>query len=367
MEFVIGLIVGLLLGGAAVWIFLSGRSRRLSAEISTAREELAAQLRETFDSLAARALDANSQRLTERTETALNAKKELIDQSVKAINDRLNSMGEYFRTLEGERKTEFGRLSASVSTLAVTTGELHKVLASTQRRGAWGERMAEDILRLLGMKEGVNYRKQSADDAESGRPDFTFPLPNDLVVNMDVKFPLEHYKGYIDADDDQARDVQRRQLVNDVKGHIREVARRGYVDSQGSTVPYALVFIPSEQLYSLVLDTQPDIIDEALASHIVLASPITLYAMLAVIRQAAENINVMKTADEVITLLGGFNQQWGKYKEAVEKLGKYIEQAAGQFNILTTTRTNMLQKPLDKIEDIRQRRGLPQLEADEDE
>lgn len=346
-----------------MWIIAAGRSKRLAADIATAREELAAQLRETFDALAARALDANSQRLTERTETALNGKKELIDQSVKAINDRLNNLGEYFRNIEGERKSEFGRLSESVSTLAATTGELHKVLASTQRRGAWGERMAEDILKLLGMKEGVNYRKQSAADAESGRPDFTFPLPNDLVVNMDVKFPLDHYKTYLDANDDQTKDAQCRQLINDVKGHIREVARRGYVDSQGSTVPYALVFIPSEQLYSLVLDAQPDLIDEALISHIVLASPITLYAMLAVIRQAAENGNIMKTADEVLTLLGRFNQQWQKYNESVDKLGRHIEQVSSQYHEITNTRKNALQRPLDKIDDLRQQRGLPQLES----
>ncbi len=358
MGFALGLIIGLAVGLALAWVVALWHKRHAQEQ----QEVAIGQMRETFSALAAQALDANSRQLSIQAESSLDGKKKLIDQSVNAINDRLTKMGEFVQRVEGERKAEYGKLSSSVGSLATTTGELHKMLASTQRRGAWGERMAEDILRLAGLIEGVNYRKQSAADAESGRPDFTFMLPNDLTANMDVKFPLENYKAYLDAEDDDARAARAAQLVRDVQGHVRALAGRSYITE--STVPYVMMFIPSEQIFSLVMATCPDLIDEAMEKKVILSSPMTLYAMLAVIRQAAENANIMKTADEIISLLGSFEKQWQKYNEEVDRLGKQIDTVASQFQTVSGTRSNVLQRQLNKIEDLRQQQGLPEPPAE---
>jgi DNA recombination protein RmuC len=351
IPFAVGMIVGLLAGALLTWLLLAGRRKAAATELQALQQ----QMRDAFASLAAAALDANSKRLAESTAAALDGKKELIDQSVKGINERLNDLGRYFKTVENDRKNEFGRLSESISQLQQTSGELHKVLASTQRRGAWGERMADDILRLVGFIQDVNYTKQdtrfAAGDRE--RPDFTFLLPNDLAVNMDVKFPLENYRAYLDAEADAARDFALAQLVRDVRGHIRAVACRGYVDTRCGTVDYVMVFIPSEQIYSLVLNADADLIDDALGLKVVLASPLTLYAMLAVIRQAAEHANLMKTAGEVLDLLAAFNRQWQNYKEEQDKLGAQLDTVNRTYERMRTTRTNVLERPLEKIEDLR--------------
>jgi len=348
-QFIIGFAIGAALGAAvatAVWLARWRASER--------------QMHDTFAALAGEALDANSRRLGEQAASLLEGKKQLIDQSVLAANERMDQVRKLLADIEAERKQDFGRLAGSVTSLSATAGELHKMLASTQRRGAWGERMAEDVLRLAGLQEGINYTKQSTSQAESGRPDFTFLLPNDLKANMDVKFPLERYKAYIDAPTDQARQAELKQLTAAVREHVKEVARRGYIDPKVPTVPYVIVFIPSEQIYSLVLEAQADLIDDAMKLHVVLASPLTLYAMLAVVRQAAENANVMKAADEVMTWVSEFYKQWQKYNEELDLLGRQIERAADQYKVVRGTRSNQLQKPLDKIEEIRGSRSLPE-------
>lgn len=359
MDYAITFILGVVLG-AAIALVLSLLGRRQNQQ----------QMRETFAALAGEALDANSRRLTESLEGSgrrlseasaaqLEGKKALIDQQLATVAERLEMVRQFVTRLEAERKQDFGQLSGAVSSLSQTAGELHKMLASSQRRGAWGERMAEDVLRLAGMQENVNYVKQSTADAENGRADFTFLLPNDLKVNMDVKFPLDKYKAYLDADGEPQRAVHLRDLCTAVRNHIRTVAGRGYIDPRVPTVPYVIVFIPAEQTYSLVLSSQPDLIDEALSCKVVLCSPLTLYATLAIMRQAAENFNVMKTADEVISLLSQFGKQWQNYNIELDKLGERITTAARQFDVVRTTRTNMLQRPLDKIEDLRNSRQLP--------
>ncbi len=349
-----GLVIGLILG-AAITLVVKAMSRTVQEkQLAQATE----QLREAFSSLAVDALDANSKRLGEQTAATLDTKKQLIDKSIEAINERLNQLGQFVNKTEADRRESLGNLNQSIASLSSTAGELHQVLASTQRRGAWGERMADDILRLVGLIENVNYTKQSGAEAESGRPDFTFFLPNDLKVNMDVKFPLDAYRAYLDAEDDDARAAHLKSLATALKGHIRAVAGRGYIDPKAPTVDYVILFVASEQILSLVLAEQPDLIDEALAKKIVLTGPMSLYAMLAVIRQVAEHASIMDTADEVISLLAAFNKQWQNFQEQMDTVGKSIDKTQRDFEALHTTRTNMLQRPIDKIEALRQQRGI---------
>ena len=349
VEFIAGFAIGAVVG--AVVAILAWRARSTAA---------LGQMRDTFAAAAAEALDANSRRLAESAATALEGKKELIDQALKNIAERLELVRQFVQQVETQRQHDQGGLASSVASLSATAGQLHQMLASTQRRGAWGERMAQDVLRLAGLQENVNYVRQSSADAAGGRADFTFLLPNDLKANMDVKFPLEKYKAYLDASDDSARAAALRELCQALRGHVRDVASRGYIDPKVPTVPYVIVFIPSEQIFSLVLEAQPDLIDEALAKKVVLTSPLTLYAELAIMRQAAESFNIAKTADEVISLLGAFRKQWEAYNIEFDKLGQRIDQAAEQFRLVRSTRSNMLQKPLDKIDDLRTSRGLPE-------
>ncbi len=323
-----------------------------------------ARSRDAFKALATEALDSNSQRLAAQTAAAMESKKELIDQAIKAVNDRLEHVRGYLQSVESSRKQDFGELDKSLQTLSQTTGELHRMLASTQRRGAWGERMAEDILRLAGMAEGINYAKQDSQYATGNdRPDFTFFLPNDLKVNMDVKFPLEAYKAYLDAETDEAIKAACKQLVSDLNSHVRAVSSRGYVDKKIPTVDYVILFVPSEQVYALALEAGPDMIDQALSRKVVLASPLTLYAMLAVIRQSAESANLMRAADEVMNLLHEFDKQWQKYNEEIDRLGSQLDTVSRTYENIRTTRTNMLRKPLDKLEDLRHSRDLPDEES----
>src|SRR5215210_1439792 len=136
----------------------------------------------------------------DRSTAEIDGKKSLIDQQLQAMAARLDQVGDLVRVFEADRDQKFGQLSQQLTQqrqgladLLHTTQSLREVLASPKSRGRWGERMAEDVLRLADFIENVNYRKQRAAVGGRGIPDFTFFLPNDLVVHMDVKFPLDNY------------------------------------------------------------------------------------------------------------------------------------------------------------------------------
>ena len=126
--------------------------------------------------------------------------------------------------------------------------------------------MAEDVLKFSGLVEGINYVKQSAySDSEMVRniPDFTFFLPNDLKVNMDVKFPFAHYLDFVNAESDILRESHKKAFFKDVKARIKEVTTRSYISDE--TVDYVLVFIPNEQIYGFINQEDQNVIQDALS------------------------------------------------------------------------------------------------------
>jgi DNA recombination protein RmuC len=340
-------------------------------------EELLIRIKESFGTLSLEALSRNTdeflklanETLSKQTqigEKDLEGKKKLIDQTLNEMKHNLEKVHEMVSSFEKDREKKFGKLENQLKFHAEQTGKLQETahqlrtaLASSRARGQWGERMAEDVLRLAGFVEGINYVKQKALETAKGIPDYTFLLPQNLKLNMDVKFPLDNYIRYLEEEVDAQKQKLKQQFMRDVRNRIKEVTTREYINPMEKTVDYVLIFIPNEQVYAFINESDATIMDDALRSKAVLCSPITLYAILAVVRQAVDNFNLQKTASDILALLGAFDKQWDLFKQSMGKVGKKIEEAQKEYMLLDTTRRNQLERPLRKIEDLRKQKGIP--------
>ncbi len=289
-----------------------------------------------------------------------------MDQNFQNMKGELEKVSNLVHTLEKDRASKLGELTTQLKeigkqteALTDSTRTLREALASPRSRGQWGERMAEDILRLMGFVEGINYQKQTAVDGGSSRPDFVFLLPQDLKLNMDVKFPLDNYKRYLEAESETDKATHQRDFLSDVRDKIKEVCSRDYIDPGQGTVDYVLLFIPNESVYGFIHECDPNILDMALHRKVIWCSPLTLYAVLAVVRQSVDNFALKRTSNEIISLMGSFNEQWQKFIGSMDKLGKGISSVQKEFDNLTTTRRRALERPLGKIEQLRTQRQLP--------
>jgi DNA recombination protein RmuC len=296
----------------------------------------------------------------DRGTAEIDGKKSLIDQQLQAMAARLDQVSDLVRVFEADRDQKFGQLSQQLTQqrqgladLLHTTQSLREVLASPKSRGRWGERMAEDVLRLADFIENVNYRKQRAAVGGRGIPDFTFFLPNDLVVHMDVKFPLDNYVRYVETESDLDRKRYRDDFLRDVRSRVKELSTREYVDPAGGTVDFVLLFIPNEQLYSFIHETDESIVQDASRQRVVLCSPLTLLAVLALIRQTCENFQLARRSDEILGLLGHFFGQWEKFVGQMDTLGKRIESTSKEYETLVGTRKRMLEKRITEINALR--------------
>ncbi len=366
-----GLALGMLLMD-----WLGRLSRRAKREQQGVLEELTGQLKESFAAISYEALNRNTEQFLNLAadtlqhqnrlgEQVLDTKKQLIDQSLATMGKEIGRIHELVSLLERDRQQKFGELHSQLqqaveqtARLRETTDSLRNVLSNSRLRGQWGERMAEDILRTAGLIEGINYRKQQVTGAGS-RPDFTFLLPKNLKVNMDVKFPLDNFLHFMDCSEASRREEYKQQFLKDVRNRMKEVTSRDYINPAENTLDYVLVFIPNEQIYGFIHESDSTLLDEAVRNRVILCSPLTLYAFLVVIRQAVENFNLERATHQILSLMGTFNKQWESFCSCFDRLGKRLEDAQRELAALMTTRRNQLEKPLRLIEELRKQNSLP--------
>jgi DNA recombination protein RmuC len=387
MNYIIVLCLGVALGATIVLIinFLRSReAKQIAQELILQTESQKMQdlelfingIKTSFGAISFEALSKNTNEFlklaketlskqTELGEEKLEGKKKLIDQTLEQMNTNLNNVEKLVNAFEKDREQKFGEISIQLKTTAAqteklreTTDHLKTALASRDVRGQWGQRMAEDVLNLAGFIEGINYQKQKI-LTTGNKPDYTFFLPQDLIVNMDVKFPLDNYTYYINAESDLEKQAFKKKFLQDARDRIKEVTTRDYINPSENTVDYVIVFIPNEQLYGFINENDRTILDDALKNKVIFCSPLTLYAILAVIRQAVDNFSLEKTASQILSLIGAFNKQWKIFLASMDKMGNKIDEAQNEFHSLTSTRRRKLEVPLRQIEELRTQRGIP--------
>jgi DNA recombination protein RmuC len=383
----IALIAGFILGLGAAFIlrlvqsktareFADELFRESEAQRKAQIDAVVENVKASFGSLSLDALSKSTEeflklakaRLESEREVSvkeLDGKKGLIDQQLQRMTTELDNVSKLMKELEKDRVEKFGELSSHLKVvgdqtrvLTQTTNTLREALASSRARGQWGERMAEDVLQIAGFIENINYLKQKAIEGGS-RPDFTFLLPKELKLNMDVKFPLDNYIRFLEAQSEADKTKFRNDFLRDVKSKIKEVTTRDYINPAQNTVDYVLLFIPNEQVYAFIHEQDHSIFDDGIKNHVIFCSPITLFAVLAVIRQAVENFALEKTSNEILSLFGSFKKRWDEFINKLELLGKRIEDVQKEYDSLLSTRRRQLEKPLHKIESLRTQRELP--------
>ena len=366
MDAVVGILAAVVVG--LVVALVVQRQQRSGAQslVAELRGELEAQRDsslnaaiETVVSMAREQLGATSREGV----AALDQRNHLMDQRIDVMHQELSKVTSLVRQLEDGRARSYGQLSEQLQATGRTTAELAQVthtlrqaLSSSQARGQWGERMADDVLRSAGFAEGVNYLRQAS--TAKGRPDFTFLLPDDRCVHMDVKFPLDNYLRYLDCEDEAQGDVLRKAFLRDVRSRVKELTTRDYIDPAAGTLDHVILFIPNEHVYAFVHQQDPGLLDLALQHRVVLCSPLTLFSVLSVIRTAVDNFALERTSSEILDLLAAFHTQWDRFVGQMDKVGDRLDAARKEYDTLVTTRRRQLERQLDKVDDLREQTAL---------
>jgi len=302
-----------------------------------------------------------------RSESAaqMELRKQAIEHTVAGLKEELGKYQQLLRESQGDHARKFGSLenelkNASIATqkLAETTVKLNNILGNVKLRGQWGERMAEDIIHYAGLIENVNYLKQNVNSSAT-KPDYTFLLPQGHCINMDVKFPLDNYLQMVNTPEGVQRDSYEKEFIKNVKDRIKEIQNRDYINPSENTLDFVLLFIPNEQVFGLIQEKMPDVMDYALKQKVVICSPFTLYAMLSVVRQAHEHFRFEKDIKKIIELIEGFTKDYELFKTRYADLGNLIDKVSVQYAEITDKSFKKLDGKIQRIEDHKKGHKIP--------
>lgn len=360
-------------------------------DTSSLKAEMSAELARTVGETVNTSLAAALQQLTEQSRRdreesikiaaeniaksggeQLGSRAELIDNTLRNLtgemNQRIDALSKELQILQQVNTSQYDSVGKAVEALARRTDNLSEILSSSQKRGQWGERVVEDMLRAVGFIEGVNYSKQDVNTV-GGRPDYTFHMPPDRVLFMDVKFPLDRYADHFNADNDALRQQAKTEFVKAVKGHVDALARRDYtLNAKEEALDYVLMFLPNESISGFVHEADPGMIDYALSKKVVLCSPLALYSFLSVIRQATDSFHTEQTAASIMQQINKFNKEWQNYVKAVDEVKDVFHKLTDKVDSIGTDgpRFKKLSVPIKAIEKMRTKQGIMELPAGDD-
>jgi DNA recombination protein RmuC len=171
-----------------------------------------------------------------------------------------------------------------------------------------------------------------------------------IYLPIDSKFPADIYGKVLESSENA--DVEGlKTAIYELKTRIRKEAmtiRDKYI-APPHTTDFAIMFLPTEGLYSEVLRID-GLVEECQEKYkIVVAGPTTLTAVLNSLSVGFKYLTVNKKSEEIMKLLGNFKGQFEKFSDLISKIQTKISDAQKVAEQLRE-RSDMIQNKLDKVE-----------------
>ena len=326
--------------------------RRSSAEKITLLQNAEMKLRDAFSSLSSEALRANSESflrlartsLSEFQKTAtmdLDGRQKAIDALVQPLRESLTKVDAKLQDVDRGRATSQAQLSEQLRSLTDAqqvlhseTSKLARALKSSNIRGQWGEIQLRRVLECAGLVEGMHFDLKDSVQTDGGRltPDAVIKLPGGKNVVVDAKVALSAYLDAMDCESDASRDEKLKDHARQVKDHVNRLGNKAYWAHFQPAPDIVVMFVPGEALLSAALQHDHALLEFSMNKGVMLASPLSLIALLKAIAYGWQQDTVAKNALEISELGRNLYDRIAKLAEHFENVGRSLAKAVQAYN-----------------------------------
>jgi DNA recombination protein RmuC len=328
------------------------QQRTTAAEKQAATDDVRRQLAGEFAALSRQALEQNNSqflaladaRLRETQQAArgdLDQRKQAIDQLLAPLRDELARYEQGLRRMELERQQAYTGLSEQVKQLSQSqerlqaeTRNLVTALRSPATRGRWGEMQLRRVVEMAGMLEHCDFDEQVSTPGAEGRvrPDMVVHLAGAKEVVVDAKVPLQAFLDANDAVDDEARRAHLQSHARQLRTHVDGLAKKSYWQQFERSPDFVVAFVPGDALLAAALEFDPSLLEHAVESRVLLATPTTLIGLLRVVASGWQQEALADNAREVQQLGRELYKRLATFGDHLARTGRSLNGAVDAYN-----------------------------------
>ena len=287
-----------------------------------------------------------------RTQTLATETKSLLDPVATQMNELRNavtSLQSNYTNTVGVTET----ISKQIDTLNQTTSALQSALKSTSARGAWGEQQLRNVIELAGMLPYCDFFEQTTvtGNDRTQRPDAVIKLPNEGCVVIDSKTPLDSYLKAQETSDPTLRQQLLSEHAKALAGHAKVLADKKYWEQFNRSPEYVIMFIPGESFLADALRSDGSLLEVAMRSRVLIASPVNLLALLLAVAKGWQAFQIAEHAEKIAALGRELYERVDTVLESVEKTGRGLETAITAYNKMVGSIEGRMLATLRKFKD----------------
>jgi DNA recombination protein RmuC len=339
---------------------LTGELESMKTRVDAEQEKYAqmrTDIERVFGDVAARALSANNQSFLTLAKQELGAQNQAAKQTLEAretaIKNLIDPLGLTLKSLDaktqemekaragayGELKTLVDSLGKSIpeglNSLRNETSQLVAALRAPKTRGNWGELQLKRCVEYAGMVQYCSFSEQVTardDDDKMLRPDMTIQMPNGREIVVDAKTPLDAFLDAAGSADPAAQKLRFEAHAQRVRAHLKDLSGKAYWKQFDKAPDFVVCFLPSEALFSAALEADPSLIEFGAQSHVVMATPTTLIALLRAVEFGWQQMEITKNAKAIHEMGRKIYEKLVTAQAHVARLGNALGNSVDYYN-----------------------------------
>ena len=366
MEILIGLLAGLLLGAIALVVIRSKSTDEVEppasspsglneAELLVLKSVIRDEVTQATQSAMQATSDGTEKFFVAQAATLEEKTKRLLTPAetiLKALDERVEKLTTSYNTHQGK----VSRLTEEMMGMNTAANKMVQAMHSPVSRGKWGENSLRNIIETAGMLPYSDFTEQTTGEVEGRilRPDVVINLPNQGSLAVDAKAPefAEAYEKMIATESIEEQQLLLADHIKSMRAHVKTLSLKEYWNQFDRSPEFVVMFVPLESMLSDALKADPSLVDDAMRSRVLIASPMNLLALLLAAHRGWQDFRVQEDAKKIGDLTKELYKRFSTLFDYVRKTGKGIQQSTTNYNNLIGALESRVLPTLRKLDDL---------------
>ena len=381
---VVYILVGILVGGLASYIFFNGKLNKSKLAVGTLHTQLEAEraqhqkeieslkdrfehetelrnqqssneqqlrqkqfdqqletIQEQFQNLASKILDQTTQKLKSENVESMSHITQPLKQNIEQLQQAIDKTNHETARSTASLSEQLKSMAEQTAKIDASATRLTNVMRGANKvQGNWGELTLMNLLDSQGLRLGVDYDVQQtlSDDRgnvltneESGKrmiPDVILHYPNNEDIIIDSKMTIDAYTNYMNAEDEIVKKKYADDVVKSIRTQFTSLSKKdytSYIKAPRRAIDFVIMYVPYEGALQLALLTDPKLWHDAFEKKVFITSQQNLMAILKIIQIAWRQYAQTENQKRVYDLADEMLRRVGDFIKRFDKVGKDIE------------------------------------------